>query len=142
MTRNFFNWLALIIAVAVADFLIPGISHDSLTALAVAALVLALFNAFLKPLLAILTLPFIVLTLGLFWLLVNAALLKLTAWVVPGFHVSTWLAAFLGAIIISLVHLLLGPAKERHTTAQHRRPAPSPPFNRQPPPGKGPVIDV
>lgn len=142
MARNFLNWIALTIAVGVADYLVPGISHDSWTALAVAALVLALLNTFLKPVLALLSLPFIILTLGLFFLLINAALLKLTAWIVPGFQVATWTAAFLGALVICLVHLLLGPGRTAVPPHKHyhRTDPPHPPSG--PPPGKGPVIDV
>lgn len=145
MARNLINWIALTIAVGVADYLIGGISHDTVMALGVAALVLALLNAVLKPVLTLLSLPFIILTLGLFFLLINAALLKLTAWIVPGFHVATWLDAFLGGLVIVLVHLVLGPSKNS-TSVQLQR------YNcvrmekndgrRGPPPGKGPVIDV
>jgi len=145
MARNLLNWIALTVAVGVADYLIGGISHDSLMALAAAALVLALLNAVLKPVLALLSLPFIILTLGLFFLLINAALLKLTAWIVPGFHVATWLDAFLGSLVISLVHLLLGPGKSRASVQVQRRAhvrASGADDRRGPPPGKGPVIDV
>jgi putative membrane protein len=142
MARNLLNWITLTIAVGVADYLIPGISHESLTALAVAALVLALLNAVLKPILALLSLPFIILTLGLFFLLINAALLKLTAWLVPGFDVATWLDAFLGGLIISLVHLLLGPGKSRSSVRVARVHLDPPNSPRNPPPGNGPIIDV
>jgi putative membrane protein len=142
MARNLLNWIALTIAVGAADYLIPGISHDSLAALAVAALVLALLNAVLKPILALLSLPFIILTLGLFFLLINAALLKLTAWLVPGFHVATWPAALLGGLVISLVHLVLGPGNPRSPARVARVRLDPPDSPRTPPPGKGPVIDV
>jgi putative membrane protein len=142
MARNLLNWLVLVVAVAAADALFKGIGHDSVTALALAALVLALLNAVLKPLLALLTLPFIILTLGLFYLFINAALLKLTAFLVPGFHVATWTDAFLGGLVISLVHLLLGPGRPRATVVTRASGSAPSGGTRTPPPGKGPVIDI
>lgn len=142
MAHNLFHWLALFIGVAAADFLIPGIHHDSLPALAVAALVLVVLNAVLKPILSLLALPFIILTLGLFFLVINAALLRLTAALVPGFHVDTWLAAFLGSLVVSLIHLVLGPGKPRAVVTTHRAKTPDSGPSRRPPPGKGPVIDI
>lgn len=141
MTRMLLNWLVLILAVWVADYFFPGISHDSWQSLAVAALVLAVLNAVLKPVLALLSLPFIILTLGLFLIVINAVLLKLTAWIIPGegFTVATWWDAFGGALVISLVNLFLSPSK----TA--KPPGPPPGQNsggRRPPPGEGPVIDI
>jgi putative membrane protein len=92
----------------VAAELVPGISFRDGTSLAIVVLVLGLFNAFLKPLLVLFALPFVILTLGLGILFINAALLMLAAHVVPGFAVDGFFSAFLGALIIGLINLFLG----------------------------------
>ena len=141
MPRILLNWLVLILAVWVADYFIPGISHDYWQSLAIAALVLSLLNAVLKPILALLSLPFILLTLGLFLIVINALLLKLTAWIIPGdgFVVASWWDAIGGSMIISLVSLFLAPSKPRKDA---NKSAQTPTDDRRPPPGQGPVIDI
>jgi putative membrane protein len=141
MARILLNWLVLILAVGVADYFIPGISHDSWQTLAIAALVLSFLNAVLKPILALLSLPFILLTLGLFLIVINALLLKLTAWIIPGdgFVVASWWDAIGGSMIISLVSLFLAPSKPRKDADKSSQ---TPTDDRRPPPGQGPVIDI
>jgi putative membrane protein len=95
-------------ALWVAASLVSGISVDAVGTLLLAALVFGLVNTFIKPLAMLLTLPVTILTLGLFALVVNAALLALTAALVPGFSISGFWAALFGAIIVSLVGALLG----------------------------------
>lgn len=102
------HWLVLAVAVGVSAYLLPGVSVSSGGALAVAALVLGLVNALVRPLLTILTLPLTVVTLGLFYLVVNGVSFAIAAWLVPGFHVSTLSQAILGALIASLVSWVLG----------------------------------
>lgn len=140
MPRTLLNWLVLVLAVWVADYFIDGIQHDSWQTLAVAALVLALLNAVLKPLLTLISLPFIILTLGLFLVVINAVLLKLTAWIIPGdgFVVVSWWDALGGSIIISLVNLFLAPSKSKARPPSSDASSDS----RRPPPGNGPVIDI
>ena len=87
----------------VAAWLIPGISTDSTGALIWGAIALGLINAFVRPILVILTLPVTVLTLGLFLLILNAAMLNLAGWFVDGFHVDGVWSSIFGAIVISLV---------------------------------------
>ena len=70
-----FRWFALTIAVWVATVIVPGLKYDSTQDLLIAALVLGILNAFVKPLLRLLSLPFIILTFGFFLLVLNAALL-------------------------------------------------------------------
>jgi putative membrane protein len=142
MARHLLNWIVLVIAVAAADYFLGGITHDTLATLAVAALVLSLLNMVLKPILSLLALPFIILTLGLFFLVINALLLKLTAFLVPGFHVATWGDAFWGGLIISVVHLLLGPGRPEAKVITRRADVKVASQDRNPPPGKGPVIDI
>jgi putative membrane protein len=84
-------------------YLYPGVQVQDWKAAAVAALVLGLVNALVKPILIILTLPVTILTLGLFLLVINALCFWLVANLVPGFHVTGFWAAMLGAILYSLI---------------------------------------
>jgi putative membrane protein len=95
------------IAVMVAAYLIPGIRLATPGAAIVAGIVLGVVNAIVRPLLIVLTLPFTILTLGLFIFIVNAICLALVAWLVPGLSISGFGAALVGAIVISLVSWLL-----------------------------------
>lgn len=95
------------VAVFLAAQLIPGIGVASPGAALVAGAVLGLVNAIIRPLLILLTLPFTLVTLGLFIFIVNAACLALAAWLVPGFTISGFAAAFVGALVISIISWLL-----------------------------------
>jgi putative membrane protein len=70
------------------------------------AVILAVVNTLVKPVLFVLTLPFTILTLGLFLLVLNAVMLKLTAWLVPGVSVDGWGTALIGAILLSAVSMV------------------------------------
>jgi len=138
-----FRWMILAIAVWLAATIVPGVAYDLPQDVLIAALVLGILNAFVKPLLQLVAIPFIVVTLGLFLVAINALLLGLTSWLVPGFHVAGFWPAAGGSLVISLVGVFLG------YSPRARRPSPSPPrppragFSRSgPPPGKGPIIDV
>jgi putative membrane protein len=87
----------------VASELLNGLTFDSTSKLIVAALVLGVVNAFVRPLAFILTLPITVLTLGLFLLVLNAGMVSLVAWLVPGFQVAGFWTAVGAALIVSLV---------------------------------------
>jgi putative membrane protein len=95
------------IAIAVAARYVPGLLLSGLGAALMAAAILGLVNVLVRPVLLFLTLPFTLLTLGLFIFVVNAVCLMLTAALVPGFEVTGFKGAFLGALIISLVSWLL-----------------------------------
>ena len=101
------RWVATALAIGVAAQVLPGIQVDGLWAAIVAALLLGLANVTLRPILLLLTLPLTVVTLGLFALVVNGAMLVLVASVVKGVHVAGFGSAVLGAILISLVGSLL-----------------------------------
>ncbi len=101
------RWVATALAIGVAAQVLPGIQVDGLWAAIVAALLLGLVNVTLRPILLLLTLPLTVVTLGLFALVVNGAMLALVASVVTGVHVAGFGSAVLGAILISLVGSLL-----------------------------------
>jgi len=85
-----------------ASKVVPGIRVDSFGSLVAAALLLGIANALVKPLLILLTLPFTIITLGLFLLVINAAMLGLVAVFLRGFHVEGFWPALFGAIVVSL----------------------------------------
>jgi putative membrane protein len=91
------------LAVMAAAYIVPGITVQSFWAALIAALVIGLVNALVRPVLLLLTLPVNILTLGLFTLVVNALMFWLAASLVSGFHVSGFGAAFWGAIVFWLV---------------------------------------
>ncbi|MBI3084239.1 MAG: phage holin family protein [candidate division NC10 bacterium] len=107
MSAFVIRWVATALAIGVAAQVLPGIQVDGLWAASVAALLLGLVNVTLRPILLLLTLPLTVVTLGLFALVVNGAMLALVASVVKGVHVAGFGSAVLGAILISLVGSLL-----------------------------------
>jgi|SRR5579863_234598 len=106
--RLLLNWVLSAIAVWVVGQLGIGITVRGAVAALIAALVIGFINATLGLVLKILTFPLTLLTLGLFWLVINALMLELaSALLSPDFHVRGFLAAFIGAIVLSLVNLVL-----------------------------------
>ena len=91
------------VAVLVAAQIIPGLTIDSVAAGVVGVLVLAMLNAVVRPLLYVLSAPFIVVTLGLFMIVINAFLLEVVSVLVKGFHVYGFWSAVGGAVLISFV---------------------------------------
>jgi putative membrane protein len=100
------RWLLNALALWVTAELVPGIGYDSVTALLLAALVIGLINAIIRPILLVLTIPITVLTLGLFLLVLNALCFWLVT-IVPGFHVEGFLAALIGSIVMAVVGFAL-----------------------------------
>lgn len=106
--RLLLSWVLSAVAVWVVAQLGIGITVRGATAALVAALVIGFINATIGLVLKILTFPLTLLTLGLFWLVINALMLELaSALLSPGFHVRGFMAAFVGAILLSLVNMLL-----------------------------------
>ena len=101
------HWLVMAVALLVTTRLVGGVQVNSYATLAVAALIIGFVNALVKPVLVILTLPLTILTLGLFYLVVNGACLMLAAALVPGFTVSSWGSAIVGALVLSVIGWLL-----------------------------------
>ncbi len=101
------HWLISAASLVIAAYFIPGIEIRGLGTALIAPIVIGLVNATLGFVLKILTLPLTFLTLGLFWLVINALMLQLAAAIVPGFYISTFWAAFFGAIVLSLVSMVL-----------------------------------
>lgn len=96
------------LAVLAASKIVAGITVDSTVTALVVAIVLGLLNTFVAPVLKFLTLPITILTLGLFYLLINVAMVFLTSYLVEGFQVEGFVAAFLFGLVVSLVSWLLG----------------------------------
>ena len=116
--RLLINWVLSALAVWIMSRIVPGISVSGPMAALIAALVIGLINATIGALLKILTFPLTLLTLGLFWFVINALMLELaSALLAPGFQVRTFTAAFLGAIVLSLVNMVLkwlvNPSRDR-----------------------------
>jgi putative membrane protein len=118
------RWATNAVGLLLAAAIIPGIDYRDGTSLAIVVVVLGLFNAFLKPLLVLFALPFVVLTLGFGILFINALLLMLAARLVDGFDVSGFLAAFFGALLVSIVNLFFGNLLGEHSVRARTRGAP------------------
>ena len=105
--RLLLHWILSAVAVWIVAHIVPGISVSGPMAALIAALVIGLVNATLGLLLKILTFPLTILTLGLFWFVINALMLELAAWLVNGFYVRNFIAALIGAVMLSLVSSVL-----------------------------------
>lgn len=97
------NLLVSSVAVFITAYILPGIKVNNFFTAIVVAIVLGVINAFLKPILIILTLPINVLTLGLFTFVINALLIMLTSFLVPGFYVTNFWWALLFSLVVSLI---------------------------------------
>jgi putative membrane protein len=101
------HWLLSAACIVVVAYFVPGIKVSGITAALIAAVVVGLVNATVGVLLKAITLPLRWLTLGLFSLVINALMLMLAAALVPGFTVSGFVPAFLGAILLAVLHWLI-----------------------------------
>ena len=119
------RWFVLALGVVLSTKIVPGISYDTGTTLAAVVLVLSFFNAVLKPLLLLFTLPFIVLSLGIGIWIINAILFYFVGRLVDGFHVAGFGSALLGALIVSMTNLLMN-----RLLVPPRPPGPPPPVKR------------
>jgi putative membrane protein len=108
MLRFIITWILTAISLLITAHFVPGIKIDTVTDAAIGAIVLGLVNAIVRPILVLLTLPFTILTLGLFLFVVNALSFYLVAYLTPGFHIASFWAALLGSIVLSIVSSLLG----------------------------------
>jgi len=98
--------LIIALGLGLASVIVPGVQIGGSTTLLIAALLLCLVNAIVRPLAVLLTLPLTIVTLGLFLLVINAAMFGLVAAMLDGFHVSGFFAALFGAIIVSITSTL------------------------------------
>ncbi|MDP3247472.1 MAG: phage holin family protein [Polaromonas sp.] len=104
------TWLLAACALLVVAYLYPGVQVQSFTSALIAAAVIGLFNAVLRPILVILTLPVTLITLGLFLFVINALLFWAAASVLDGFQVNGFVAALLGSLIYSVLMLVVNTA--------------------------------
>lgn len=102
------NWVISAVVIMVSAYLLPGVILDGIVAALVLAVVLGAINAFIKPLLVILTLPINILTLGLFTFVIDALLIMLAGAVVPGFSVVNFWWALLFAVVLAVVSWVVG----------------------------------
>ena len=102
------TWVLTAAALMLVAYLMPGIEVSGFGTALIAALVMGLVNMLIRPLVALLTLPLNILTLGLFSFIINAMMFALVAWLVPGFEVTSFLAALVGAILMALITALVG----------------------------------
>lgn len=127
------RWAILALGVVLATKLVPGIRCDDGATLVAVVLLLSFFNAILKPLLLLFTLPFIVLTLGFGVLVINALLFLFVGRLVDGFHVAGFWPALWGALVVSLTNLFVSAI-----VRGGNRPAARPPAKAKP----DDVIDI
>ncbi|MCH2534354.1 MAG: phage holin family protein [Bdellovibrionales bacterium] len=97
------HWVLAALTILATAYLVPGFTVDNFSAALVAAIVLGVLNILVWPLLALLTLPITVLTLGLFLFIVNALVIKFGAFLVPGFTIEGFLPAVIGGIVLSFI---------------------------------------
>ena len=134
------SWLINTLAVLVAAYVLKGIHYEKPLDLLVASLLLGILNSVIRPVLLVLALPLLVFTLGFFLLVINAVVLYFVGFLLrPHFYVEDFWSAFWGALIISVVSLVLntltGTGNARFQFERRRPPS-------KPDSGSGPVIDI
>ena len=107
MGRILLNWLVSAVSLLIVAHIIPGIAIEGFFTALIAALVIGLVNATVGLVLKILTFPLTIVTLGLFWWIINALMLWFASVLVHGFVVQGFFAAFFGAIVLALVNMVL-----------------------------------
>ena len=125
------RWLVLALGVTIAAKLVPGIRCDDGATLVTVVVLLSLFNTFLKPLLVLFTLPFILVTMGVGMIVINALLFLFVGRLGGGFHVGGFWSAVGGALVVSATNVIV---------SRLIRPGRPPPPSR--PPDRGDVIDI
>lgn len=108
MLRMLLHWILNAVALLVVSYYVHGFVISNFVSALIAVIVIGLLNATLGLLLKIITLPLGILTFGIFFLVINAIILKFASAFVPGFRVETFAAAFWGAVVLFLLHLIFG----------------------------------
>ena len=106
MIRLLANWLLSAVALLIVSHVVVGFQVDTLGTALIAALVFGLLNATVGLLLKLVTLPVVILTFGIFLLVVNTIVLELASGFVPGFHIRSFGAAFWGAAVLAVIQML------------------------------------
>ena len=107
MTHLLLHWLISAVSLVIVAYLFPGIELRGLGSALIAPVVIGLMNATIGFFLKIITFPITILSLGIFLLVINALMLQLASFVVPGFYVASFWSAFFGAIVLSVVSMIL-----------------------------------
>ncbi len=107
LLRLLIRWLIMAVSLYIVANVVPGFHISTAQAALTAAVVVGLLNATLGAILKILTFPFTILTLGLFWLVINAMMLYLASELVNGFRIDGPITAFIGSILLSIVNMVL-----------------------------------
>jgi len=113
--RLIINWILSAIALLIVTYIVPGFYVRSFLVALIAAAVIGIINATLGLMLKVLTFPLTVLSLGIFWIVINALMLEVASVFVPGFRIHGFFAAFVGAILLSLINMVfhwLAPKRE------------------------------
>ncbi len=126
------HWVVMALGVTLATKLVDGISCDSTATLIVVVLLLSFFNAIIKPLFVLFTLPFIVLTLGLGVVVINALLFMFVGRLVDGFHVAGFWPAVWGALVVSVTNLILSGFTRKAAVQRKKAPPEEAPPVRAP----------
>lgn len=104
------RWLLSALALIIVAYIVPGFRVVNLPSALIAALVIGFLNMTLGLLLKLITLPFAILTLGLFFLVINAVMLMIASKIAPGFEIASFGAAFIGAVVLAVLHMLMSVA--------------------------------
>ncbi len=107
MTRVLIHWVISAILLLIVARIVPGFEVNGFVAALIAALVIGLVNATIGTMLKVLTFPLTIFTFGIFLLIINALMLMLASRLLRGFHVSGFAPAFWGALLLSLLHMVL-----------------------------------
>ena len=108
MLRMLLQWILNAVALLLVAHFVSGFYVSNLVSAMIAVIVIGLFNATFGLLLKVITLPIGIITFGLFFLVINAVILKFSSVFVPGFRVETFTAAFLGALALAVIHMIFG----------------------------------
>ena len=121
--RLIVNWILSAIALMFVAYVVPGFYVNSIGTALIAAAVIGIINATLGLILKVITFPLTIVSLGIFWIVINALMLELASKFVSGFHITSFVSAFVGAILLSLTNMVLRwivPTEEERN-ARHGR---------------------
>ena len=107
MIHALIRWILMSLSLLIVSYVVPGFFVTGLGAALIASLIFGFLNATLGLVLKILTFPFTILTFGLFWFVINAIILEITSTFVRGFFIRSFFSALIGAIVLTLVNMLL-----------------------------------
>lgn len=113
MLTMILHWVLTALILLLVANIVPGIEISSFGVALIAALVIGLVNLIVRPIVALLTLPINLLTLGLFAFVINAVMFAIAAWLVPGFEVNNFVSALIGSLLLAAMTALMGMLENR-----------------------------